>query len=490
MQRHSRNTADLPVLPLQAGERKQQWVYRQIVSAIEAGLLGPGASVPSTRTLAARWGVSRGVVELAFEQLNQEGYLQSMAGKGSRIADPLPDGFLRASVATPLADPASSWLDARASHAATAPGLLPARQAFIARLPDIEGFDLKGWRDCVSRAARHLEPSVMGDTDPRGLLPLREEICKHLAVSRAIRCSREQVIVVTGVRHAIDLVAQLSAPGAGTVALEDPGYAGAAAIFQLHNRKIVSIPVDDQGIDVSQLNRSDASLAYVTPAHQAPTGVVMSSTRREELLAWASARNAWIFEDDYDSDFNYELAPPPALKSRDTAERVIFCGSFNKSLFPGLRVGYIVVPSALAASLSYVRAITGRANSVQDQLALVEFMRSGAFLRHLKRTRQTYKERRELVLDELRASGWRDEDFQGTHAGFHFVLRLHSKVEEDIACALAAEAGIAVQGVSALCRTQDAPPNAGLVIGYTALSDSQAKWSARTLAAALERLRG
>jgi len=478
-------------LPLQPGERKQQWVYRQIVSAIESGLLRPGDSVPSTRELAARWGTSRGVVEVAFEKLGEEGYLQAMAGKGTRVNDPLPSGFLLAQVSDVLPRTSADSPEevAEAADVATAPNPVRVRQPFIARLPDIDGFDIKGWRECIARAARLLEPDVMGDTDPHGLPALRAEICKHLAASRAIQCSPDQVIVVTGIRHAIDLVAKVAIPQSATVALEDPGYAGAAAIFHLRRCATVAISVDEKGIDVAQLASTQASLVYVTPAHQAPTGVVMSADRREELRAWAAARGAWILEDDYDSDFSYETAPPPALKSHDPAGRIIFCGSFNKSLFPGLRIGYIVAPPALVTPLANARAITGRANPVLDQLALIEFMRSGAFLRHLKRTRQTYRTRRDLVFHELRACGWRDEDFQGAHAGFHFVLLLPSGVDETEACLLSKDAGVVVQGIKAFSRSTNGHPPPGLVIGYTALTDSQAKWFARKLALALEPLR-
>ncbi len=288
--RHSRAAADLPALPLQPGERKHQWVYRQIVSAIEGGLLRPGDTVPSTRVLAARWGTSRGVVELVFEQLNHEGYLHAMAGKGTRVNDPLPDSFLCAQMSNEtsheLVD--SSQGDFEPAHAGVTPNPVRAGQPFIARLPDVHGFEIKGWRNCISKAVRLLEPEVMGDTDPRGLFELREEICKHLAASRAIRCLPEHVIVVTGIRHAIDLIAHATlaqTPTPSEVALEDPGYAGAAAIFRLHGCVTVAVPVDENGIDVVQLGQTEASLVYVTPAHQAPTGVVMLPERREELLA-------------------------------------------------------------------------------------------------------------------------------------------------------------------------------------------------------------
>jgi GntR family transcriptional regulator/MocR family aminotransferase len=482
--RHSRNTADLPVLPSKPGESKQQWVYRQIAGAIEGGLLRPGDSVPSTRTLAARWATSRGVVELAFEQLGAEGYLRASVGKGTKVSDSLPDRFLRAETSPGVsAGPASSSdreVEAQGRVAAANP--VQAGRPFIARLPDVNGFDLPGWRESLSRAARRLDPELMGHADPQGLPALRAEICRHLAVSRGIRCSPEEVVVVTGIRHAIDLCVQVAIPGHATVAVEDPGYAGVETILRLRGRGMCPIPLDDAGIDVEQLHASDASMAYVTLAHQAPTGVVMSPGRRAELLAWAAERRAWVLEDDYDSDFSYETAPLPALKSQDAGGRVIFCGSFNKSLFPGLRIGYVVAPTSLVAALAEARAATGRANPVLEQLALVEFMRSGALLRHLKKARVAYKARRDIVLQELRSAGWKDSDVQGAHAGFHFVLRLPVDVDEAQLCERAKAAGIAVQGIGAFRRSETRRMSPAIVIGYTALTDAQAKWSARELA--------
>lgn len=477
--RHTRTLADLPALPPAPGEKKQQWIYRQIASAIDAGALRPGDGVPSTRALAERWGVSRGVVEVAFEQLAGEGYLVASVGRGTHVSATPPQRFLQAESA-PVDDP---------GPAASAPlPLSPSVQAgrpFIARLPDVQGFDLAAWRASVAQAARALEPGSLMDADPRGLAVLREQVCDHLALSRGLRCGPQQVMIVTGIRHAIDLCAQAAVPAGGSVALEDPGYAGARAIFALRERRTVDIPVDGEGICMDALGRTRAAMAYVTPAHQAPTGVALSAARRTELLAWAQASGAWVLEDDYDSDFSYERAPWPALKSQDAADRVIFCGSFNKSLFPGLRIGYIVAPAALMPRLMEVRAATGRSNSVLDQWAMAHYMRSGALLRHLKKTRVACKARRDLVVQELLAAGWRADDLQGLHAGFHFVLRLPAGTHEDALVARLAEASIAVQGIRSFWSGKTPAPPPGLVIGYTALTHAQAKWSARQLAAVL-----
>jgi len=491
----SRSAVDLAALPALDGEGKQQWIYRQLATAIDSRRLKPGDAVPSTRALAERWEVSRGIVELAFERLSREGYLTAVVGRGTRVGPAPPQRFLQAQPPDALSDSLRGHDDAQGRPAVDASSRdgppisastrVCAGQPFIARLPDVQAFDARAWRMCIARASRALGPAHLGDSDPRGLTVLREAICEHLAFSRGLRCAPQDVMVVTGIRHAVDLCVQVAVGEGGTVALEDPGYAGAEPIIHLHRRKAVGIPLDAQGLDVSVLQQVNVAMAYVTPAHQAPSGVLMSPARRLELLAWADATNSWILEDDYDSDFSYERAPLPALKSQDISDRVIFCGSFNKTLFPGLRIGYVVAPARLMPQLLAVRSATGRSNSVLDQLVLTEFIRSGALLRQLKTARVTYKARRDLIVRELKACGFDSDNFQGLHAGFHFVLRLPPTVREDVVVALASEAGVELQGLRSFWRGT-AAPSPGLVIGYTALTHAQAKWSARQLAIVLK----
>lgn len=485
-----RNTPDLPALPAQPGESRQAWVYRQIASAIAARLLLPGQPVPSTRALAARWAVSRGVVELAFERLAQEGYLQATVGRGTRVSDPLPDGYLQPApaIAAAVVTSGTSSTPTPASAPDPMAPSVRAGQPFVARLPDTAAFDLKAWRASVARAAQALEPAMLHAPDPRGLPALRAEICRHLALTRGVACTPAQLLVVTGTRHAIDLCAQAVAGHGSPVAIEDPGYPGAAQLFALRGCPTLPVPVDGQGMDVAVLRRTAARVAYLTPAHQAPTGVALSPGRRAELLQWAIDTGATLIEDDYDSDFSYETAPLPALKSQDHTGCVIFCGSFNKSLFPALRIGYIVAPPAHLDALTRLRAATGRANSVLDQLALTDFMRTGAFTRHLKRARLQHQRRRDLVLAELYAAGLLPSLCQGLHAGFHFVLRLPPGISEAAAIARAAEQGMALQGMAAFWHGSQPPPPPAVVIGYTALTDAQARWNARKLAAVLSNL--
>ncbi|WP_158291789.1 PLP-dependent aminotransferase family protein [Lampropedia puyangensis] len=467
------------MLPTLSGETKQEWAYRQVAHAIAARLLPAGHSVPSTRVLAARWGVSRGVLELAFERLIHEGYLKAEVGRGTWVNEVLPEQFLYATADTLMAPHLPLVVEPISTK-------VQAGQPFVARVPDTTTFDLKAWRESLIRSAKTLQNSDLSNQDPRGLLSLREEICKHLALSRAVFCVPDQVLIVGGIRHAIDLCAQVVADSGAAVAIEEPGYRSAAELFAARGNTVLPVVVDENGICVSDLHHLSARAVYVTPAHQAPTGVMLSPERRIELLHWANTRGATVIEDDYDSDFSYDAAPLPALKSQDQAGSVIFCGSFNKSLFPALRVGYIVANSTRLNALIRAHAAMGRTASVLDQLTLADFMRTNAFASHLKKVRLSYQKKRDLILHELCMAGVPKESFRGLHAGFHFVLRLPHGVSEDRLIACAAERGLVLQGVSSFYYANQPPLTPAIVIGYAALTEAQTRWNSRQLASVLK----
>ncbi len=473
---------DLAVPPRDTGESKQAWVYRGIRQAILGGSLPRGARLPSTRSLAARWAVSRGIVELAFEQLRLEGYIASRVGSGSRVSARLPEDFSLRATAPARVPPVDVAVPAVAG--AVSPTRVAAGLPFVARLADPALFPLDEWRSHVSRALRSLTAQQLGDDDPCGALSLRREIAAYLLATRGIRCDAEQVMIVTGIRQAIDLTARVVLQGERRVLLEDPGYLSAVPLFSLSSHRVSPVPVDEEGISMEAVHRhADAALVYVTPAHQAPLGLTMSVSRRLALLGWARAHDAWVLEDDYDSEFNYSRAPLPALKALDDGGRVIHCGSFNKSLYASLRIGYVVMPDALRPALRQLRATTGRANSLVEQLALASFMRAGGLLRHLRVSRNVYLRRRDIVLAALRASLGERLRVSGEHAGFHFVLWLPDGVGERQVVQACAGAGLALQGLGEFCRERVLPP--ALVIGYAAAPDDALHAAARRLGEAI-----
>jgi GntR family transcriptional regulator/MocR family aminotransferase len=265
------------------------------------------------------------------------------------------------------------------------------------------------------------------------------------------------------------------------VCVEDPGYPAVHRIFEEAGASLLYAPIDQEGLDLRGIpDSSNTRLAYVTPAHQSPLGVIMSATRRLELLDWAQRQNAWIIEDDYDSEFNYQSAPLPALKSIDSMQRVVYCGSFNQALFSNLRLGYLVAPPELHSRILALWHTVGRSVGVSEQLGLAEFMRGPAFLRHLRRARQEYQTLRDIVLATLKAQAPGRYRISGEHAGFHLILWLAPDQDELALIAGAEKLGLVLQPLRQSCRQIQLEP--AFVLGFAALTRAQAKHAAGELA--------
>ncbi|NVZ70630.1 MocR-like pyridoxine biosynthesis transcription factor PdxR [Pseudomonas costantinii] len=446
---------------------KQQGAYEALRGAILNRQLPAGSRLPSTRSLAERWLVSRGTLEAAFERLHSEGYVQRVAGSGTRVCAVIPEQFIAA--------PASSEALRRKAVADQPETGVQSHVPFVARRPDASLFDLKAWARCISRGLLSVGPGVLEAAHPAGLSALREQIADYLRSHRGMQCEADEVIVTTGIRHALDLIARTLLKPGDTACIEDPGYKPARRLFKLAGAQVQSIPVTAEGLDTAQLPDT-ARLAYVTPAHQAPLGMTLSVSRRLALLDWAARADAWVVEDDYDSEYNYNSAPLAALKSLDSGDRVIYCGSFNKNLFPGLRVGFMVVPKMLRPALLRTLQLTGHSVGATDQLGLVDFLGSGAFVRHLRASRQAYQARRDALLACL-PDGC---TVSGQQAGLHFVLWLPAGVEEGDFCTRAAAVGLTLQPLGTFCVDASLPP--AVIIGYTALTLAQIRYHGRALA--------
>jgi len=467
------SSLDLAAEPLRQGELKQAWIYRQIRSRILDGVLTKGARLPSTRQLAERWQVSRATVDLAYDQLRSEGYLISAAGSGTYVAAKVPDHFFDAGTRTseaPRERPKPARRDVPDIDVAPLVASEP-DQPFVARIADPSLFPLDRWRKALQAGTRRVTVDQLGDKEPLGLGHLRTQIANYLGVARGISCDAEQIVVLSGIRQGLDLCARLLLSPEDKVMVEDPGYLHATPIFRRHAREVIHVPVDAQGFSVTHARRrAGARLVHVTPAHQAPTGVTMPVSRRLEFLSWAEEADCWVIEDDYDSEFSYDSAPLPALKSLDAADRVIHCGSFNKTMFAGLRIGYAVLPRKLVPDFRKARHVTGRSTGVIEQMALADFLESGAFARHVRRARLAYAQRRNTVLEALHAALGPDRlKVTGEQAGFHLVWWLPPEIDPAAFQSAAAERGLRFQAISDFCKRVVLPP--GLVIGYAALDD-------------------
>ena len=457
-------------------------IYAEIRAAIAARALAPGARLPSTRELAGRLGVSRTSAVAAYEQLAAEGWIDCRTGSGAYVGLDLPAPF-RAEALRPAAppryapDPEALFDPLKASGD---PGERPFAMGLA--LMDARGLDV--WRRLTHRSVRRMDDVHFGYTDPRGLPELRRGLAAYLGGARGLKCEPGQVLVVSGTQHAIDLASRLLLKPGDQVWVEDPSYPMTCKALTALGLSIVPVPVDDQGLVVAEgLRRApDARAAVVTPSHQYPTGAVLSMSRRAELLAWARSAGAWIIEDDYDSELRFRGRPLAALQGLDEADRVIYVGTLNKSLFPGLRMGCLVAPPALLEGFLNARHLCDRQPPTLTQTVLSDFIAEGHLAAHFRRLRQLYRRAQEVVAGivgpAVEAVGGR---LPAPDQGNHLVAWLPDGVD-DVALERAARSqGIACRALSRLYL--EAAPRPGLMLGFTGFRPEQLAQPSQRLAA-------
>ena len=414
-------------------------IFRQIYDglrrAILDGRLRPGQRIPSTRSLAADLGVSRLPVLNAYEQLLHEGYLVGRTGSGTFVTGNIPDDLLRPrpigrltprprsgtairARATPSQQPPTSW---------SFP-VVP----FQIGLPALDLFPQAAWAKLVAREVRAETPERLAYGDPAGLRSLRLAIAEHLRTSRAVRCVADQILIVPGSQAALRLAAATLLEPNDRVAIEEPGYFGAHRAFRAAGAQLVPVPVDAEGLNVAALHRRGAKIraVYVTPSHQYPLGMTMSARRRFALLDWAARHQAWILEDDYDSEFRYISRPVGALQGMDARDRVIYIGTFSKALFPAVRVGYVVVPPLLWTRFLESRFAFDIFAPTLYQRSLAEFLKTGQFARHLRRMRSAYLERRDALLRGLDRHCGDLVNVHNSDAGLHVTVLLREGLDD------------------------------------------------------------
>lgn len=387
----------------------QEQIYRRVRAAIADGRLPPGERLPSTRALAGELGVARGTVDAAYARLAGEGYLLPRGSAGTVVSP-----ALRSELRTASGEPATMPNERRA-----------APRPFQMGLPALDAFPRTLWSRLTAQMARRLGAGMLAYPDPAGLPALREAISAYLAVSRGVACRPEQVVVTGGYQAALAFLTRLLLRPGDAAWFEEPGYFKARQVLQAAGVQLVPVAVDDQGMqtELAATRASRARLAVVTPAHQSPLGVALTLARREALLAWAESANAWILEDDYDSEFHYVGRKPPALKSLDVADRVIYAGSFSKTLFPGLRLGYAVLPNALLERAVAALEMERHGEDPLRQMVVAEFMAQGHFARHLKRMRGLYAARQKALADALRGTFGSEVQLSPQRGGMHLLAR-------------------------------------------------------------------
>jgi GntR family transcriptional regulator/MocR family aminotransferase len=457
-------------------------LYRQLFAGYRAaildGRLRPGQRLPSTRSLAHDLAISRIPVVAAFEQLATEGLIEGRVGAGSFVARGVPTTTKPVATAHPLAGRRRLPRERLATRAEP---WLECWGGFRVGLPALDQFPVEVWARLIARRARMQPRQQMTYGDAMGFLPLREALAEHLRTVRSVRCTAAQLMIVSGSQQALALASRAILSPGDAVWTEEPGFSGARDAFALAGARIVPVPVDDDGLDVAAGITRCASprAAYVTPSHQYPLGVVMSVARRLQLLDWARRRGTWLLEDDYDSEYHYDIAPTPSLHGLDGDHRVIYIGTFSKVLFPAIRIGYLVIPDDLIERFRRVRAAFDNFPPPLYQAALADFIVEGHFVRHLRRTRAAYADRRRSLIRALEHDLGDLIEIVGDRAGMHLVATLAGD-DRHIAVRAAAH-GLSVIPLSS-CYVGRASRR-GLLLGYGAIRAREIGERVRELAA-------
>jgi len=490
----AKHPSTLPLNLRQAvpGVALYRWVYEELRTAILAGHLRPGARLPATRDLAGQFGLSRPTLVSAFEQLRSEGYVEGKIGSGTYVSKILPDDMLQA----PRANPAgrvrrrglrfSDYAERLTTQARFERS--PAK-AFRAHQPALDAFPTTLWAQVAARRLRRVSTQLLAGGEALGYKPLRAAVAEYLNTSRGVKCSADQVLIISGVQQALDRAGHLLLNAGDPVWMEEPGYSGAAAALHAVGAKICGVPVDSEGLALEHGKTScpKPKLVYVTPAHQFPLGVTMSLGRRLSLLEWARQSGTIIFEDDYDSEYRYSGRPIPALQGLDRAGVVIFAGSFSDVLFPALRLGYLVVPTDMVDIFAAAEAVSTQHPPLIDQAILCDFISEGHFARHVRRMRELYAERLSTLLDAASKHLGGLLEIPPIDAGLRTVGWLQSGITAERAAPAASERGVEVipLGRYAYGRTR----KDGLVLGFAAVDSRELRRGVEQLALALEKLR-
>lgn len=481
-------------------QKKEEPLYRQLYLAIRQAILGgqlrAGTQLPPTRVLASELAVSRTTVITAFEQLFAEGYLQARVGSGTFVASTFPEEMLHVHAQpAPLEEkeklPRLSQRSQRVMHSSlVSPFQASPTRAFQPGLPALDEFPFDVWSKLATR--RHLHPpfELLTYGDPAGYRPLRAAIAEYLTASRAVRCQPEQVLIVAGAQQALDVTARTLLDEGDVVWVEDPSYPRAHGILLGVGARVVSVPLDQEGLSVEQgLRLSErAHLAYVTPSHQYPLGITMSLARRLELLKWAQCVGAWILEDDYANEFRYRGRPLASLQGLDTHGQVIYMGTFSKVLFPALRLGYLVLPQELVEPFLAMRALCGRHAPTLDQAIVADFITEGHFLRHIRRMRTLYAHRQRILIEVMQQELHGAIELEEQEAGMHLIGWLPQGLDDRLVSQQAAQRGIAVQALSA-CSEQK-PRQPGLLLGYAGVNEQEIREGVKHLTRVVEAMLG
>jgi GntR family transcriptional regulator / MocR family aminotransferase len=479
-----------------AAEPLHQQLYRQIRDELSSGNFGSGsARLPSSRALATDLGISRLTVALAFSKLHAEGYLRSKIGSGTFVADFLPESFLSARKVKPegrigrplrLANRVRQIPDERIGRQFDlgAPGA-EAGTLFIPGLPAVDEFPMAVWERLRAQVLARKGANLLRYASHRGDTDLRKAVAAYLCDFRGARCHPDQIVIAAGMQQAMLLSAMALIDPGDAAWIEDPGFHQAHRALAFAGARVVPRPIDREGIVIADAPKKSAPrIIFVTPSHQFPLGVTMSLQRRKDLIAFARSHDAFILEDDYNSEFRFNGPPLPCLQGLDRAGRVIYAGTMSKILFPSLRLGYLLVPEQLVDSILKIRTVLDQHSPAIDQATLARFITEGFFLSHVKRMRNLYAERRAFFIEQFNRLLARRFILQDTEAGLHFVAWVRGGTNFERVKRIGIETGVKPVPLQRFCIKAELPP--AFVFGFAAWSRAQIKEGLARLAAALK----
>lgn len=444
-------------------------LYRALKEWIQHGELTAGDTLPSSRDLSRTLNISRNTVLAAMDRLLSEGLLIARQGAGLYVAN-LPTLLTWAKPSSLLPVRYSK----RGSKLLALSGTLSdGHHAFAPGVPALDLFPREQWQRLLRRHYHYAQMSWMDYQTNGGLPELKAALCDYLRLSRAVRCQAEQIVITQGAQQAFELITQLLTDSDDLVWMEEPGYGGAHACFLASGLSIVPVPVDKEGLNplLAPSHTFAPRLIYVTPSHQYPSGVTMPVPRRLALLEYAARMGSWIIEDDYDSEFRYGTPPTPSLQGLSEQSSVIYVGTFSKVLYPGLRLGYLVLPDTLAEDFKRAHARLHREGNYPVQSALAEFIATGHFTRHITRMRTAYRRRQACLRSALAPAVAKGLQLSSGHAGMHLLAMLDTFEEEKILINRASEAGITLSALSRYYLSENKRP--GLVLGYAGSTESE-----------------
>jgi len=497
-----RATSNSPILRLpEHCACKQTAIYTALREAIIGGTIGPNQRLPSTRDFAGAFDISRGTAVIVYEMLQAEGYVVPRRGSGTFVATALPDDRL-------VKPKAGSQLDlppTRPEERVRAPGKALSRQGcqfasacmlsddtadhsspFLPYLPALDDFPINLWARLTAKHSRLLKPRLLDDGHAAGWPRLRTAIAAYLRSTRGIGCHPDQVILTSSTPDSLLLCSRLLTEHCDQVLVEDPGCRRAVAVLRGAGLTVIPVPVDAHGIQVGAYEHSGRPprLVFVTPAHQRPTGVVMSAERRQALLEWAVRHDAWVFEDDDQSEFRYYGRPTPALYAMSTRGCVLYAGSFDKTLFPALRISYLVVPPSLVDAFTRAQAIFALHPTIVSQVVLCDFIESGHFVRHVRRMCECYRNRRIALIDALNQHLGKSIEIKPQPSGLALAVWWKGGRDANIVANVAATENLIVVPTSSF--QIGVPVPSGAVLGFAAYDASRLRNAVERLAGALE----